>query len=152
MDVEFCSDLIKNIQPLQAKMTSTLYQEQTLLRFKYQAQLDTVRTPQRGRPEHILKTEGRERSAWNKSCNVQLRVCFSLHFNGPKSCNKITSQNYCSVTVNRDYSYDFSKQSSNQSFISGPESYIWYLFEFLGRKKLWLMSINTVPFSQGCTI
>lgn len=36
MGAEFRSDFsIKNIQPLQAKMTSILYEAQTLLQFKY---------------------------------------------------------------------------------------------------------------------
>ena len=32
---KFCSDLSKNIQPLQAKVISIPYQEQTLIQVKY---------------------------------------------------------------------------------------------------------------------
>lgn len=126
MGVEFFSDFIKSIQPLQAQMAIILYQE-----FKHQAQLNTVRAPQNKKTKAHLENRGKgKKKAWNKSCSAQLPTPFSWCFNGPKSYNKLSSWNYFTVIVNGDFSYDFSQQPSNQSFILKLESCLWYLFNF----------------------
>lgn len=72
MGVEFFSDFIKSIQPLQTQMAITLHQE-----FKHQAQLNTVRAPQNRKTKAHLENRGKGK----KRFEINLVVpSFQLHF------------------------------------------------------------------------